>query len=138
MLAQRCLPQRLPIPSSESAKQGLRYERAVVKKLRERFSFLEHNPWFTYTDELGFVNFCSPDILIHEPGSPTAYIAEVKLTYTPEASKKLTEVYCPVVKLATGWDTAPLVIYRNATPKVNQCPHKSLQWLGGRHPLVWQ
>ena len=135
LLAQRCLPRALPPPTTESAKQGLRYERSVVKALRGLGFTVEHNPWFEYTYGPDW-RLCSPDIIVlTDPHR--AFVVEVKLTYTPIATKKLLEVYCPVVQSATGRVTSPVTIYKHATPQVNQCPHLALQWLGGRSPMVW-
>jgi hypothetical protein len=135
--AQRCPPQPLPKPTSESAKQGLRYERALVKALQKQGHQLEHNPWFVYNDH-GMIQHCCPDILVYQHDSPEVFVVEVKLTYTPEAARKLIDTYCPIVAAATGWRVVPVIVYRNATPQALSCPYVSLQWRGGRNPLLWK
>lgn len=109
MLAKRIPPRVLPPPTTEQQRQGLRYEKKVVRALKARNLTLEHNPWFEY---LGGV--CCPDIIIYELSQNRVIVVEVKLTYTPEALVKLRTLYCPIVTEVTRLLTSPLLIIRRA------------------------
>lgn len=105
-------------PSSPAARLGLRYERRVGRELqahvdRGNFVKLEHNPWFTFYDSYGAAH-CCPDFLLY--GSSGIVVVEVKLTWIAEALDKLMDLYCPVVSVALGMPTRPLVICRSLTP----------------------
>jgi hypothetical protein len=105
--------------SSPAAKIGLRYERNVGKELARhigpaKFSSIEHNPWFRFTDYYG-TNNCSPDFLLWD--RDRCAIIEIKLTWVPAAMAKLCELYCPVVSAALQCKVMPLVICRNLTPQ---------------------
>ena len=110
LLAKRCDPRPLPTPQTLVQKQGLRYERKVVRALKIRGCDLEHNPWFQKPDG----SFCCPDIIVYELNLGRAIVVEVKLTYTPEALEKLNLVYCPIVASVTGLKTKPLVIVKHS------------------------
>jgi hypothetical protein len=106
--------------SNPAAKLGLRYENRVEKQLawhvtQKRFKRLEHNPWFTFSDQFGTAN-CSPDFLLHtEDGN--IIIVEVKLTWVEVAIHKLMDLYQPVISEALQAPCYPLIICRNLTPK---------------------
>ena len=106
--------------TSPAAKQGLRYENRVAKQLAlhivaKHFLRLEHNPWFTFSDQFGTAN-CSPDFLLHaEDGK--IIIVEVKLTWVEVAAHKLNDLYCPVISAALNTWCYPLVICKSLTPK---------------------
>jgi Holliday junction resolvase len=135
LLATRIPPRSLPLPQTLQQKQGLRYERKVVKALRARGFDVEHNPWFDY---IGGV--CCPDIVIYELCKNRAIVVEVKLTYTPEAIVKSKSIYCRVVSEVTGLRSYPLVICKHLTNstatcvgdfyKVLESPNPIYQWLG--------
>ena len=137
-----------PRPSNAAAKLGLRYERNVGKELTRQvtlgnFVKLEHNPWFTFYDKLGVAN-CSPDFLLYLENG--VVIVEVKLTWVEVALAKLCELYCPVVSVALGLPSRPLVICRNLTPYSPPAtlslreaiaePNRPLLWPSNGH-ILW-
>jgi len=99
---------------------GIRYEKRLTKELNLRLKgkdfTLEHNPWFFYKLSDGTTGACSPDILLHDNELGLTWVIEVKYTWVPDAIKKLTELYCPVVELATSRITEPLVVVKRLTP----------------------
>lgn len=106
--------------SNPAAKQGLRYENRVAKQLAQHvaakhFREVEHNPWFTFSDQFGTSN-CSPDFLLHTDDGKII-IVEVKLTWVEVAAHKLNDLYCPVISAALDTWCYPLIICRNTTPK---------------------
>jgi hypothetical protein len=106
--------------TSPAAKLGLRYENRVAKQLERlrvegRFKVLEHNPWFTFSDQFGTAN-CSPDFLLHAEDGKIV-VVEVKLTWVEVAVHKLNDLYCPVISAALDALCFPLVIVRSTTPK---------------------
>ncbi len=116
IVSKRIPPRILPTPTTNLQKQGLRYERKVVRALRSRGIHLEHNPWFEYYGRV----YC-PDILVYELSLSRIIVIEVKLTYTPMALAKLKSIYCPMVKSATvleRYKIFPLVICKNITSNV--------------------
>lgn len=101
-------------------KMGLRYENRVEKELARhvaegRFRRLEHNPWFTFSDQYGTAN-CSPDFLLHTENG-NIIIVEVKLTWVEVAIHKLNDLYNPVISAALDAPCYPLIICRNITPR---------------------
>jgi predicted AAA+ superfamily ATPase len=130
LLAKRC-ERRVFINKGHTPAQklGLRYENKVVKQLIKEFgpAMVEHNPWYNYQDETGF-HACCPDILIHKPN--LIFIIEVKYTMTPEAVRKLYEVYRPVIYLATNIKTRPIIIIKNALRGFTYDGALVIQWLG--------
>lgn len=137
-------------PNSPFARQGVNYEKTLVKCLKKAQLNIEHNPWFAYTTSEGS-KVCCPDILI--PFSDLIVVVECKLTFKYEAVEKLKELYVPVIKLALlqqsgiEFNLLPLVIARNLIPN---CPQPTfsfhealmqsktngcglLQWLGGNN-----
>ena len=139
--------------SNNAAALGLRYERSIGKELRRLgnsdpdFIQLEHNPWFEFTDRYGNGQ-CSPDFIIHRRG--TIIVAEIKLTYTPMALRKLTDLYIPVIHVALDGHNDislfPLVICKSLTPEAPHaafrvadalyCDYPLLHWFGNG-PLLW-
>lgn len=107
-LAKRIPPRPLPKPTTLQQKQGLRYEKNVVKALRARGFDLEHNPWFEHTHGV-----CCPDIIVYELSQNRAIVIEVKLTFVPEALDKLRTLYCPIVAEVTGLRALPAIIFKN-------------------------
>jgi len=137
-----------PKPSNPAARLGLRYERKVGKELdahtrRGNFIKTEHNPWFTFYDEFGHGN-CSPDFLLFLENG--VVVVEVKLTWVEVALAKLAELYCPVVSVALGMPSRPLVICHNlskgapvATLSLREAiaqPNKPLLWPSNGH-ILW-
>lgn len=108
LIAKRIPPRHLPQPTTLAQKQGLRYEKRVVKALVATGLDIEHGPWFEY-----WGGVCCPDVVIYQLAQNRAIVVEVKLTYTPLAIKKLNTIYCPVVAQATGLKIYPLVISKN-------------------------
>lgn len=106
--------------SNPAAKAGLRYENRVAKQLAQHvtdkhFLRVEHNPWFTFSDQFGTAN-CSPDFLLFTEDNQVI-IVEVKLTWVEVAIHKLNDLYHPVITEALGLACWPLIICRNTTPK---------------------
>jgi hypothetical protein len=141
-------------PVGATAKQGLRYERRVGKELQShvasgRFTRLEHNPWFTFTDAYGTAN-CSPDFVLYGgaagPTDPAVTIVEVKLTWVEVAIHKLNNLYGPVVSMALGLPALSLIICRNLTPEsppaenalgaALRSPYRLLHWPDIGH-ILW-
>lgn len=134
--------------NNAAAINGRRYERQVIAEL-DRWAVvngakLEHNPWFEYNNGSG-IRICSPDGLLRL-ASDKIIVAEIKLTYVPEAIIKLRELYCPVVATALKCEAVPLVIVKNLIPDAPPATDRLgmalsakmplLQWLGhGR--IVW-
>lgn len=134
---------------TEPQKLGLRYERAVrdafrnVSCLRE----IEHNPWYGFSDRSGG-GLCSPDLLLwHNDGC--LIVAEIKLTWVPDALMKLMDLYIPVIERC--WQPSelcihPLVVVKHVTPEtpkaaptVETALHSKgsvLHWLG-RGAITW-
>jgi hypothetical protein len=130
----------VPVPSSPAAKLGLTYERKIGRELvmhvnRGNFVKLEHNPWFTFYDSFGIGN-CCPDFLLW--GTSGIVVIEVKLTWVAEALDKLHELYCPVVSVALGIATRPLVICRSLTSETPK-PQLTLRQAttGNGNLLLW-
>lgn len=111
---------------------GLRYERKVVKALTNSGCDIDHNPWYCYDGD----RYCCPDIVLYYLALDTAIIIEVKLTYTPEALKKLREVYVPVVSATIRQNKVyPLVIVKNLAP--GMLSHTNLkEALGSPWPII--
>lgn len=104
----------MPDPTSAWAKQGLSYERRVVKSLVDAGIKVLHNPAFEFEDDRG-PNYCVPDILIPSYKGDSILI-ECKLTYKIEAILKLRNLYAPVVQHAFSQPVICLVIAKNITP----------------------
>ena len=144
-------PRGLPRPTKPASLAGLRFERKLIAALRAESEDIEHNPWFayraaeggTYPTELSRgsssqISYCSPDGILYRLYQGLAIVIEAKLTYTPEALRKLTEVYIPIVRSALKrpiLDVQPLIIVRNLIPGVKA--HESLDSaLGSNLPLL--
>jgi hypothetical protein len=110
--AAQILKRPMPKPQTLAQKQGIRYEKNVIKALKAHGLIIEHNPWFEYETLDRVCSWCIPDALIHI--NEEIIVAEIKLTYTPEALEKLLNVYCPVIEKALKCKAAPLVIIKNA------------------------
>lgn len=103
---------------------GLSYERKVAALLEGISPIIMHGPWLTFHDDSG-PRTCQPDYLILRDDD--AIIVEVKLTYTPDAERKLLDFYRPIVKLLLDVDKVRCIqIYRNGRKK----------WLGTLQELV--
>lgn len=116
-----------PKPSSAAGTAGLRYERRVNRQLlkhvsEKKFAKLEHNPWFTYSDQFGS-GACCPDFLLWSPGETFVVVTEVKLTWVNSAALKLHDLYLPVVSAALDVPSMPLTIVRNLTPEAPDAKH---------------
>lgn len=139
----------VPKATSPAGLAGLRYEKRVRMQLQKhlaagKFLSLEHNPWFSFSDEYG-AHACSPDFLLW-PTYEAVVIIEVKLTWVASAARKLWELYMPVVNAALDVPVAPLIICRNIlpeTPPTSQSfreavnsPARILQYFDNG-PLLW-
>lgn len=129
-----------PKPTSPAGLAGLRYERRVDRQLRKhivekRFSKIEHNPWFTYSDQFGS-GFCCPDFILWSPGGNFVVVAEVKLTWIGAAILKLRDLYLPVVAAALDVPAMPLTIVRNLTPESPDAKHTLAEALSSEAKLL--
>jgi len=128
----RTKPRPIPKALTPAQKLGLQYERRVVKTMRAQGLDIEHNPWFRYRRE-GVTGYAVPDVLIHLPG--LIVVAEIKLTYTPEALTKLQDLYCPIARSLFALDARPLVIVKNLTADVPSYWHNINEALGASFPI---
>lgn len=139
-----------PRPTSTAGVAGLRFERRVNRQLLKhvdgkRFAKLEHNPWFTYSDQFGS-GACCPDFILWSPEETFVVVTEVKLTWVSSAALKLQDLYMPVVSTALGVPTMPLTIVRNLTAEAPEAWHtlsealmsdsKLLQWFDNG-TMIW-
>lgn len=144
IFAERIPPLPLPRPRTLWGLAGLRYERRLNLKLKhtlEPTHTLEHNPFFRFLDDRDIDHVCVPDFLILCPD--LSLVIEAKLTYTPEALRKLREVYVPVLSLALNLEPKlkpkPLIITKNIVPGLKPlftlkeallAPIPLIQWRG--------
>lgn len=93
--AWRVEKRKLPAVTTDSQKQGIRFENNVGKRL-DKIAIAtggrcEHNPWFAYYDIDGIVRFCSPDYVLSI--GYCDLIVECKLTFTFDAMQQLQTYY---------------------------------------------
>lgn len=88
---------------TESMRKGNRYENKVANLLHAYYpDRVIHGPWIEFTDANGF-GVCQPDmIILPEEGESGIIVVECKLTYKPEAERKLKRLYAPLVKRIYG------------------------------------
>lgn len=90
---------------------GLRYQARATRTLREAleplgFAVLEE-PWFRYTSDR--TRHCRPDVLLVREHP---IICEIKLNYTPHRTRKLQDIYFPVVSEAFGEEAVMVLVTR--------------------------
>lgn len=136
--------------STVPQRRGLAFERraaATFSKL-PRISKVEHNPWFGFAHS-GGGDICSPDLLLW-CADGSLIVAEVKLTWVPEALEKLELLYLPVVASAHRGSNLktilPLVVAKFLTAEAPAAAFsisealalnsKLLHWLG-RGAIPW-
>jgi hypothetical protein len=128
--AQTIPPQKLPKPTNNLAKLGLRFERKFIKALAESAPgdvYIISNPWFEYRLD-GATHVCSPDFVICDATYGFGIVGEVKLNWTPLAAKKLEDIYCPVLSLCSNnIPFKPLVVVKALTPESPR-PQPRLTW----------
>ncbi len=149
-------PRKFPRPKGPASRLGLAFQKKFTKALESGVSLdgdvgVKVEPWFEYTELPTVGNprtaICSPDLLVLDVENGFITVIEIKLTYTPLALIKLRNIYCPVVSLALGLPTLPLVVCKNLTP-TSPKPHLSFydairskeplfHWIG-RGTILWQ
>ncbi len=79
---------------------GLRYERAVQKAIKELHPVTQWNgPWFRYTlESVDRKKYCQPDIMLQS--GHTIWLIEIKRSCLLAAYDKLSTLYEPVARLA--------------------------------------
>jgi len=131
---------------SPTQAQGIRYENQVQRALgnlgKTLSAKVELNPWFKFQDSIG-IGACSPDVLFWLNNELT--IIEIKYTWVPTATPKLSGLYIPVIGAALNPTTIrSLVICKNLTPN-SPFPIENLsrtregsvyQWRN-QGPLTW-
>jgi hypothetical protein len=118
--AMRCSPQVLPGAKSEASARGLRFQRrASAALMRQAISIgadWEPEPWFGYEDdEDGYFRRAVPDGIF--TFGDRAVVIEMKLTFVPEAVRKLAKLYVPIVERTSRLRVRPLVLCRHLTPQ---------------------
>lgn len=79
-------------------KNGIRYERKVLKELSDRFgTSFRPAQWMRFEDETG-ERWCQPDGILLRPEGATIF--EVKYTFISDAYYQLRQLYSPVVQRA--------------------------------------
>lgn len=127
----------IPPTQSLQQKQGIRYEKRVVKALatyalESGYSF-QAGPWFTFRDDEG-EGLCVPDAAISTPAQ--ILLVEVKLTYTPAAFTKLSLLYAPVVSRALQRPCSLLIICKHMSPGAPHGAYGLKEALCGREPVM--
>lgn len=92
-------PFDLRSPTSQRAKQGVRYERKVHQRLLSRWG-LDYfpSPWFAFGDGRKVFYF-QPDGLLFVPDPLRVVVVEVKYQHTPDAYWQLEQYYLPLLRL---------------------------------------
>ena len=109
------------------------YEGKVGKELGYCPGQLLAGPWFEYEDSRGRTRICQPDF-IYDAGE-VLWVVEVKLSWVPEAAKKLKGLYGPIVEIMTGRKPQLLVIVKNLRKNCPR-PHRLSTALTMTRPLV--
>ena len=111
-----CIPAPAPISKVKGVKAlGLRFERSLAKALPGSL----HGQWWEFEDALGY-GLCQTDLIypFHlEPSPATIAVIEIKYTLVPGAHSKLSSLYMPIVRRATGCRVAGIVIVKNLDPR---------------------
>lgn len=85
---------------SHLQRKGLVYEKRVKDELRQIYKQCRHydGPWI-YFEDAKSQSICQPDhvVIPHDKELP-ALLIEAKLTWQPEAPKKLANLYAPLVQ----------------------------------------
>ena len=106
-------PDEIPVQRTRRGAKGrgLAYEHQVAEALPHAF----HGPWYEYWDANGR-GWCQPDLVLR--GSRIIVVCEVKLTWTPQATSQLSDLYVPILLRAHNLPVRSLIICRNLTPRV--------------------
>lgn len=97
-------------------REGLRYEAAVLRKLKLACPKMEASPWLHYkaSNKSGI---CQPDALLWL-GPDLICIVEIKLSWRAQARSKLLDFYGPVVQaIYPAANICYWQIYKNASTK---------------------
>lgn len=123
--AARAAPQPLPRPQSEASARGLRFQRRAARALARQAAAIgaryEAEPWFTYEEDGDAFHwrksrgYAVPDGIF--TFGDQAVVIEMKLTFVPEAVRKLAKLYVPLVERTTSLRVRPLVLCRHLTPQ---------------------
>ena len=100
---------------------GLRYERAILRKLKLLYPGTKASPWIVYKspDKSGI---CQPDALVLLPDN-RIIIVEIKLSRMAPVRQKLMKFYGPLVQLLyPGRQLCYLQIYKNTKPAAHKRP----------------
>lgn len=91
------------------AARGIRYERAVHKRLMKEYGSLwQPSPWFCYKSEKEEKRkFCQLDGILHLPGGGKVLV-EAKYSHCSDAYFQLTNLYLPVIRYL--YPEEPLVL----------------------------
>jgi len=100
-------------------KAGLRYEAAVVRRLKTMFKDVREGPWILYK-AANKSGICQPDALVWLDGK-FVLVVEVKLTHQSPARSKLVDFYGPLVQeLHKSADVAYLQVFKNTKPAAHK------------------
>jgi hypothetical protein len=124
-LLEACYALRAPTfePQNRTAAQeaGIRYERAIIKRLKSLHERVDAGPWLYYRTAT-ISNVCQPDALIWLTPSH-CLIVEVKLTWKPNARLKLQQFYGPILRhIHPGATFSFLQIYKNGHKRAHKKP----------------
>lgn len=113
-------------PAQPVARSGLSYQRKFSQAFDDSTPpgyIIEREPWFEYRDSKSDKSMvCSPDLLAIDGEEGFVIVVEIKRTWVPGAIDKLRQTYCPVVSIALGLPTRPLVVCKTLSPG---CPRPS-------------
>jgi hypothetical protein len=100
---------------------GLRYERAILRKLKLMYPGTKTSPWILYKSP-GKSGICQPDALVLLPSNHIILI-EIKLSRMAPVRQKLMKFYGPLVQLLYPSCTISyLQIYKNARRGAHKRP----------------
>jgi hypothetical protein len=125
--AARAAPQPLPRPRSGASARGLRFQRRAAAALTRQADAIgaryEAEPWFTYVEADGNAKrWAVPDGIF--TFDDRAVVIEMKLTFVPEAVRKLAKLYVPLVERTSRLRVRPLVLCRHLTPQAALLCHQ--------------
>lgn len=140
----------LPPVTRADAKAGLRFQEALVERLKDAYPNLAVCPdWWLAYDLYGKAHKAGPDITIIDPKRGLCIVIECKLTYT-DAYKQLF-LYMSLLRSLLphpAWTVCGLLAFRNTTSKPviqsgdscmmlnNPVELTRFKWAGNSLPLV--
>jgi hypothetical protein len=100
---------------------GLRYERAILRKLKLLYPGTKTSPWIVYRSP-GKSGVCQPDALVLLPNGHIIII-EIKLSRMAPVRQKLMKFYGPLVELLyLGRPLCYLQVYKNTRRGAHKRP----------------